>query len=159
MSQASDQPGKTFSVADANRMLPLVRAIVSDLVELAHDVTDRRHRLNYLMSGRDHEPTDLYQAELADAERGLLRDTQRLREYVEELRQLGVEAKGDDGLVDFPAVIGGRRAYLCWKLGEPEVMFWHDLEGGFSARKPLPSRSPQADGDEGVESISGNSLG
>ena len=42
-----------------------------------------------------------------------------------------------DGLVDFPALVNGRQVWLCWKRGEPEVGFWHDLESGFSGRQPL----------------------
>lgn len=43
----------------------------------------------------------------------------------------------EQGLVDFPAVIDGQPVLLCWKGGEPEVAFWHTLEGGFPGRKPL----------------------
>jgi hypothetical protein len=41
------------------------------------------------------------------------------------------------GLIDFPALVGGRQVWLCWQLGEGRVGFWHELEGGFGARRPL----------------------
>jgi hypothetical protein len=41
------------------------------------------------------------------------------------------------GLVDFPTVMNGQDAYLCWRLGEPEVAFWHPATEGFSGRLPL----------------------
>ncbi len=41
------------------------------------------------------------------------------------------------GLIDFPARIGGKEAYLCWKLGEPSVQFWHGIAEGYTGRKPL----------------------
>ena len=63
-------------------------------------------------------------------------DSRRLREYVTELRQLGVEPK-TEGLVDFPAVMDGREVYLCWRLGEAEVGHWHELDAGFRGRRPL----------------------
>ncbi|MCA9171736.1 MAG: DUF2203 family protein, partial [Planctomycetales bacterium] len=107
MKAAREKGAKFFTVEEANRMLPLVRAIVMDLVQLSGDVSDRRHRLNHLLSGRELESRDVYSDELADAERGLRRDTLRLREYIEELRQLGVEARGDEGQVDFPATMDG----------------------------------------------------
>ena len=47
----------------------------------------------------------------------------------------------DRGLVDFPAVIEGHEAYLCWQLNEPQVAFWHELESGFAGRRPLESIS------------------
>lgn len=47
----------------------------------------------------------------------------------------------DLGLVDFPARIEGREAYLCWKLGEDKISFWHGLTDGFSGRKALMKES------------------
>jgi len=41
------------------------------------------------------------------------------------------------GLVDFPALVDGKEVYLCWKLGEPEVLFWHDMDAGFAGRQSL----------------------
>jgi len=43
----------------------------------------------------------------------------------------------EHGLVDFPALVAGRQVWLCWRLGEPAVDWWHDLDAGFSARRPL----------------------
>jgi hypothetical protein len=41
------------------------------------------------------------------------------------------------GLIDFPALVGGRQVWLCWQLGETEVGFWHELETGFGSRQSL----------------------
>jgi hypothetical protein len=43
----------------------------------------------------------------------------------------------DRGLVDIPALIGGREVFLCWEKEEEDVEFWHDLETGFAGREPL----------------------
>jgi hypothetical protein len=43
----------------------------------------------------------------------------------------------ESGLVDFPGERGGHRVYLCWRLGEDEVGFFHDESTGFSGRQPL----------------------
>ncbi len=139
MNLPSDQPRKLFTVEQANACLPLVRAITKDLAELSQEVIERRQRLSHLRSGRQrNKPEDFYSLELAQIEEELEKDSQRLQEYIEELRELGVEPKnGPEGLVDFPARIDGRVAYLCWKLGEPEVMYWHDLDAGFRGRQPL----------------------
>ncbi|HEY1600883.1 MAG TPA: DUF2203 domain-containing protein [Pirellulales bacterium] len=129
---------KTFTVESANASLPLVRAIVTDLAALSRDVVDRRERLSLLLAGRERGVQDPYGEELSQIEEELEKDSQRLQEYVEELRQLGVEPKnGPEGLVDFPAILDGRPIYLCWKLGEPEVLHWHDLDAGFRGRQPL----------------------
>lgn len=43
----------------------------------------------------------------------------------------------DRGLVDFPAIVDGREAFLCWQLGEPQVAYWHPPETGFAGRQRL----------------------
>jgi hypothetical protein len=135
---------KTFSVEEANATLPLVRAIVKDLAELSAHVAERRERLAALSPIRDRHSGDPYQEEVDQIEEELEQDTERLREYVRELLDLGVEPKGaTEGLVDFPAVIGGREVFLCWKLGEPEVLYWHDREAGFAGRQPLRTPTKQ----------------
>src|SRR6267142_5060990 len=146
------KPARLFTIDQANAMLPLVRAITGDLAKLAKDVVERRHRLALLTSGRDLKPGDPYSDELAQMETELERDAVRLQEYVDELRQLGVEPKGAvEGLVDFPCQLDGRIVLLCWRLGEPELLYWHDLESGFAGRQPLTAGSVSggfAAGDE-----------
>lgn len=58
---------------------------------------------------------------------------------VREMRQLGLEYRLplDAGLVDFPGEIGGRRIFLCWRLGEEAVEHWHETDAGFAGRQPL----------------------
>jgi hypothetical protein len=132
------KPARLFTIEQANAMLPLVRAITNDLSALAKDVVERRHRLALLTTGRDLKPGDPYSDELAQMETELERDAIRLQEYVDELRELGVEPKGAvEGLVDFPSQMDGRIVLLCWKLGESEVLYWHDLDSGFGGRQPL----------------------
>ncbi|MGO9114462.1 MAG: DUF2203 domain-containing protein [Thermoguttaceae bacterium] len=129
---------KIFTPAEANATLPLVSAIVSDLVDLSCELTERRQRLTLLLGEKASNPHDPYHEELVQVQKDLEKDTLRLREYVEELRALGVEPKsGTEGLVDFPALLDGRKVYLCWKLGESRVLFWHDLEAGYIGRQPV----------------------
>lgn len=138
--QDSEPSGKIFTLEQAGAMLPLVRAIVKDMAELARDVIDRRERLAMLRDGRPKGQNDVYQQELAQIDQELQHDTVRLREYVEELQALGVEPKnGPEGIVDFRCLMEGRVVYLCWKLGEPTINHWHELEGGISGRRELPA--------------------
>jgi len=145
--QGSKAGKRVFTIREANATLPLVRAIVADLVGLARDVTDRRQRLLALSASDSPRGADPYQEELAQAEEELEKDARRVLEYVEELRQLGVETKSvTQGLVDFPAVFDGRKVYLCWKMGEPEVGSWHELDAGFRGRKPLAALKAEGAG-------------
>ena len=150
------RPDRLFTIEQANAMLPLVRAITGDLAALARDVMQRRHRLSVLTTGRDLKPSNPYSDELAQMETELERDALRLQEYVQELRELGVEPKGAiEGLVDFPAEMDGRIVYLCWRLGEPEVLFWHDLESGFGGRQPLTADSVSGGEESADETFGG----
>lgn len=139
-----DEPtyNRLFTVEEANATLPLVRAICSDLSKLSREVVERRERLSFLLAGRDVDREDIYREELKQIEEELESDNQRLEEYVQELKDLGVEPKnGVDGLVDFPSLMDGRVVYLCWKLDEPELLFWHEIEAGFRGRQPLTADS------------------
>ena len=129
-----------FSVASANQTLPLVRAIVTDIVELYPEVRDREERLNRILRGRpkDSRPDDLYSEEVEQVKQDLERDVERLQSFIDELQELGVEFKDPViGLVDFPAKRHGVEVCLCWKLGEPSVGFWHTVDSGFQGRQEL----------------------
>ena len=135
------RPKRAFTLREANATLPLVRAITADLVSLARDVIERRQRLLGLSRPASPEVRDPYREELAQIEGEIEQDAQRVAEYVEELRALGAEPKSvTEGLVDFPATFEGRRVFLCWRLGEPEVAFWHEADAGFRGRRPIADR-------------------
>jgi len=149
MSDQIQEPVKLFTVEEANAMLPLVRAIARDMVALSRDVVERRERLNQIHENREADSSDPYGDEVAQIEQELEKDVDRLNEYGHELFQLGVEPKGaTEGLVDFPAIMDGRIVYLCWKYDEPEVLHWHEIDGGFRGRQPLTVGS-LPDGGEG----------
>ncbi|HJU73457.1 MAG TPA: DUF2203 domain-containing protein [Gemmatimonadaceae bacterium] len=121
---------RAFTVEQANRMLPLVRRIVEDLV-VAHGAWQQAVGQFEVASSASTSDAEHYQ-----------RETERLaREidgYLRELSDLGVEFKGfEEGLIDFPSEMDGRSIYLCWKLGEPSVMHWHEIDAGFAGRKQL----------------------
>ena len=141
---------RTFTVEEANASLPLVGAICRDLSALSQEVVERKERLSVLLAGRDEGRDDLYRQELVQIEEELERDTRRIGEYVQELRDLGVEPKGGiEGLVDFPSEMDDRIVFLCWKLDEPEVLHWHELDEGFQCRQPLVVESRAGESIDG----------
>ena len=150
MTESSHQK-KMFTVEQANAMLPLVRAIASDLAALYNDVVERRQRLDQLPAGRDLDSADLYSDELIHMKDEIRRDEEKLTSYASELHDLGVDPKSAAaGLVDFPTLVDGRPAYLCWKLGESEVCHWHDLDAGFSGRQRLTAGTAIGGGDDSL---------
>ena len=141
----STEPGdyrKLFTVAEANAALTYVRAIVRDLVRLTKEVIERRERLSGLLAGRDEDDTDIYSQELDQVKEELDKDGRQLHEYLDEIRQIGaVPQNGAEGLVDFPSLKDGRVVFLCWRLGEPEIQHWHEVDAGFIGRQPLVADS------------------
>lgn len=134
----SDKETRLFTVDEANRMLPLLSAIVKDLSELSLRVSERRQRISQL--GDDyHDSTDNpYAEELAQIKLHLQDSEKDLVRFQHELDQLGVECENElDGFIDFPSQLDGRPIYLCWQLGEPEVLHWHEVDGGFEDRQRL----------------------
>lgn len=61
-----------------------------------------------------------------------------LQEAFEKIQEFGCLVKDlDIGLIDFPTLFQGEEVYLCWKLGEPGIRFWHGVSEGFRGRKPI----------------------
>ncbi|HII74678.1 TPA: DUF2203 family protein [Sulfurisphaera tokodaii] len=68
----------------------------------------------------------------------LIQYTIQIDRIVKEITQKGIIIRDPDmGLVDFPAVINNRPAYLCWKIDEKDIEFWHYAEEGFRGRKKI----------------------
>jgi hypothetical protein len=129
---------KYYTPASANATLPLVRVILRDVTELARELRERHERLSRSVSGKRGGLSEAHQEELLQAQHDLERGQQRMRDYERELQNLGIELKDYfTGLIDFPARMDGREVYLCWRLGEPEVAYWHELEAGFGGRQKL----------------------
>jgi hypothetical protein len=132
---ATKKPKKHyFSVEEANATLPLVRLIVRDIATLANTVREQHRRLTALQEG----PCAPVQSEVDAAIAEMERAQEQMRQHEQELEQLHVELKDHfTGLIDFRGRVGGRDVYLCWRLGEPEVGHWHELDAGFMGRQKL----------------------
>lgn len=138
MKAVSRKPRKKFyTVAEANATLPLLRLILRDVTALATELREHHERAKSFegrkLSAEHQEELD---ALLADFERG----REQMQAFEKELAQLQIEIKDYfTGLVDFPCRMDGREVYLCWKLDEPEVAHWHELDAGFAGRQKLSS--------------------
>jgi hypothetical protein len=132
------QGKKYYTVAEANAALPLVRAIVHDITELARDLRERYERLARVRPPEKGALGDAYQEEVQQVRAEFERDQERMHDYEKELANLGVEIKDyHTGLIDFSAWMDDHEVYLCWRLGEPEVAFWHELGAGFAGRQKI----------------------
>ena len=123
-----------FTWEEANRTLPLVRRIVADIRSAHEALQPPLERFRRLV-----EASREAGAEARELRRELDQRAKRLNAFVDELSEVGCHFKGfDEGLVDFYSLRDGRPVLLCWRAGEPEVGHWHDIDGGFAGRRPIP---------------------
>lgn len=130
-------PHKFFTLAEANRTLPLVRRVVEDIMSVYPAWKDLVARYELVAAkarpdwGESKEQLDL-KAEI-DAVAG------KINGFLKELEQVGCEFKGfDEGLVDFHGRLEAREILWCWKQGEDRISHWHELDAGFAGRQPIP---------------------
>jgi hypothetical protein len=117
--------GKVFTVDEANRMLPLVRPIVADIIKAGNEMKSMSRET---MTG---EHASKLESRIAG-----------LKAYLQELEDLGCSYRDWDfktGLVDFPGEIDGKSVFLCWRSDETSVTHFHLTADDFDKRKPLPS--------------------
>lgn len=120
-----------FSPAEATRALVLVRKIVADVVGQYGRMIDLQEEMETAQGSGAGDRTESVQRELVDAAR-------RLQGFATELDDVGVELKDWSlGIVDFPCLIDGREAYLCWRHGEARVEYWHEMCQDPSNRQPI----------------------
>ena len=137
---------KYFTVAEANATLPYVRRIVEDIVAEYEHWKDAIYRYEMIAAGSTAESGE------TDEQLGLREEVDavalRINGYINELTAVGCVFKGfEGGLVDFHGQLDGRDVFLCWRLGEPEVSHWHEIEAGFAGRKSLEPRHLHGDSD------------
>ena len=125
---------KLFSVEEANRTLPLVRRIVDDIVREHREWREKILELDLIASTAGSEPKE--RVEALEREADFL--AREIDGFERELEELGIQLKDRRlGLIDYPSEVDGRSVLLCWRLGEPTVQFWHEVDAGFSGRQRL----------------------
>jgi hypothetical protein len=121
---------KHYTRAEARALLPQIRLWLKRIVQLREDLERYEKRIASIMQ------TDCDAGgETVNAWVRLLADVQ---EVFMEFHRREIQIKDlSRGLIDFPALIGGKEVFLCWEEGEEDVEFWHDLDTGFAGREPL----------------------
>ncbi|HLE20953.1 MAG TPA: DUF2203 domain-containing protein [Vicinamibacteria bacterium] len=120
-----------FTVLEANELIPFL--------------TERLRQLHSIYKGlklnaESHTPKlqDVLVRGGIPVDLGYLHLIGRLQGLTSEICSQGCQIKDvENGLVDFPTIWEGREVYLCWKLGEQEVSFWHEIDAGVAGRQPL----------------------
>lgn len=131
-----------FTVEEANRMIPRLEQVFGRMLQLHAQIREIHTRL----AGTGFSPgSDEFDIAPAGAPPQVLSDLTSLRTLVDALKQdvlslseSGCVVKGvDTGLVDWYARLRDRDVFLCWKLGEKSLGYWHEIEDGYAGRRPL----------------------
>ena len=135
---ANEEREVTFTPSRATKMLPLVRRIVGDILSLQASIRIQSEQLE----GIDSLPSTIqlpdYQEEVNDIRASLAGEQAKLDACLSELNSLGVQLDQPfSGNVDFPAVWNRRPICLCWRPGDAEVMYFHELGQSAADRKKL----------------------
>jgi hypothetical protein len=122
---------KYFSVDEANALLPKLSVLLESIRAARQRIIDNR---------KEWEPIVSKARGNGGGAQGkkLFKDTEAIHLTVEKVNEWGILIQDvDTGLVDFPHMRNGREVYLCWRLGEERIAFWHDVDAGFAGRQPL----------------------
>jgi hypothetical protein len=125
---------KLFTVIEANELLPRLRPILEELRRLVEQAEQLEAEVgtaeSRLRTNGHSVPSGPYQRR--EAARSAI------AQQIAQVHELGVELKDPrTGLIDFPHQRDGRVVYLCWKLDEGDIAYWHPIETGFPGRQPL----------------------
>ncbi len=121
---------KHYTRDEARALLPQIRQWLQRLNRLRRESEKFDRRLTGLAEqGNDvgGETVNNWIRALADMQE-VLAEFQRREIFIKDLER---------GLVDFPAIIGGREVFLCWEQDEEDIEFWHDLDTGYTGRERL----------------------
>src|SRR3989304_1963166 len=99
---------KYFTVESANKMLPLVRSIATDIVEKYRQLNEQCERTMFLQGVRPESMSAAHREEVEQIGKDIEQAKEELAALIDELRRLGVDLKGPDGLVDFPSMLDNR---------------------------------------------------
>lgn len=121
-----------FTVAEANALLPQLQVLLEEILEAKRAIEAVRPELWPVLKKSIGNGGSKKAGEL-------LPEFQRLQVATQAVDDMGVLLKDPDhGLVDFlHRRPDGREVYLCWRLGEPKVAYWHELHAGYAGRQPL----------------------
>jgi len=130
---------RRFSLAEAESLLPEIEALLREAVSLKTQYVEADQAINTFAQHVAMQGGVMVDRD-AVLESRARRDSlgERLKETMEKLQDYGCVIKDlDIGLVDFPTLFHGKEVYLCWRLGEPGISFWHGVDEGFAGRKPI----------------------
>ena len=141
MDDAPEQPPKTFSADEAQALLSQVAPLIQQLQGLQRSIIETNKQLDETVAkvaGGNGYPIQSLKERIQHLTTHQLQLIEAFQSALNELEELGCVVKDPSaGLADFYSLRGSELVFLCWKLGETRIEFWHTLEGGYAGRQPL----------------------
>jgi hypothetical protein len=130
---------RTFNLQEAEDCLPRIEEWLRDAIDSKRRALAAEEELQAVKQRiQSYGGVEIRPAEVARHRAVKNSSMERLRKALGNIDQIGCLIKDlDIGLIDFPAMLGADEVYLCWKLGEPRIEFWHPVQDGFAGRKPI----------------------
>jgi hypothetical protein len=126
---------RLFTVDEANGLLPKIRPLVDQILENIRRLKSASETV-IRKEGLNPETPNLMSRLRDNSEIAKL--IGQVKGWVDEINSFGCICKGvEQGLIDFPCMLGAEVVFLCWQIGEPSVNHWHRIEDGFAGRKAL----------------------
>jgi len=120
-----------FTVQQADRALVLVRRIIADVLDAYQRVLDEQELLEIHQRKGAADRARL-------AQNKIIVLVEQLQSYSDELVEIGAEMKDwATGRVDFPSYRDGKEIQLCWRYGEQQILYWHEIDDGCAGRQPI----------------------
>jgi hypothetical protein len=138
----ADDESKLFSLRDAERLRIQLEPILIDAIEARRRLSEIDEELGKLAE-RVQQSGGLMISHDKAAKQRLEHNrlAGAVRDALDKIQATGCVVKDlEVGLLDFPARINGEAVYLCWRLGEDRIRFYHAQDEGFSGRKPIDPR-------------------
>lgn len=138
----ADEENKLFSLREAERLRVQLEPVLIEAIELRRKLGDLDEKLGKLAERIQRSGGMMVRYEEA-AKLRIERNgiEEKIREALERIHSTGCIVKDlEVGLLDFPSRIEGEDVYLCWKLGEDRIRFYHRQDEGFAGRKPIDPR-------------------
>lgn len=125
-----------FTLGEATGLLSQLTDLVGALRGLRDEAVVKKAQVDLLWRRLDDGEPVL--SAIGEAQRQLEATSARLGSAAREIESIGCVLRDlDMGLVDFPFRIGAGAVFLCWRVGEPAILFWHGADEGYAGRKPI----------------------
>ena len=123
-----------YTIDEANALMPQVRAVLLQLA-VEQRRLDTAHAEMHRQLDADGDPSAGAEAARREAENSRIRDG--MQSLLAHLGEMGIELRDIEmGLVDFPGEREGEQVWLCWRMADPSVAYWHRTDEGYATRKP-----------------------